>query len=323
MAKTVGQMLKNGPLATPPVKDTGKGGSTWKPPKPQKSQAQKDREKQAADEAKAKKAGKAQTKKENTNTQKIINTLIGATKGYTKGRDQSLANAKAIFNEGIKGVTSQYNQTVVDLGAAQDQNEADETSKTFANRANRAREQQSILEQLQSQGAGETDVLRGMVQAFENADANQLDVTTAYYDTMNSVNSELRQANMATENARRNVYGQQQDSNAQAWENFYNNYTQLWTDAQRTAASNSNISSDYSTGFKAKFGGKDPLKEATKYAGKVYTYKPPKDGWAENWGSKKTALGARVTTPTLAAASTRLGPLKRAEGANLRKKEQV
>ena len=275
-----------------------------------------------AETAAAKKAGKSQSAKENSNTQKIINTLIGATKGYVAGRDQSLANAKAIFSEGIKSLNSQYGQTVADLQASQDQNEADETSKTFANRENRAREGQSILDQMVAQGAGETDVLRGMVQAFENADANQLDVTTAYYDTRNSVNSGLRQANASTENARRNVWGQQQDSKAQAWENFYNNYTQLWTDAQRTAASNTNVNSAYSTAFNPKFGGKDPLKEATKYAGDVYKYQAPTAGWAENWTGKDTELGQKFTTPTNAAAVTRLGGLKRAEGATLLKEIQ-
>ena len=288
----------------------------WVAPKYVKSQAEKDAD---ADEAAAKKAGKSQTAKENSNTQKIINTLIGSIKGYTAGRDQSLANATAIFNEGIKGVSSQYTQTLGDLQFSQDQNEADETSKTYANRSNRAREQQSLMEQMLSQGAGETDQLRGMVQAFENADANQLDVTTAYYDTMNSVNSGLRQANMDTENARRNVWGQKEEARGQAYENFYNNYTQIWTDAQRTAASNSNINSAYSTAFNPTFGGKDPLKEATRYAGDIYTWKAPKTGWAENWADKDTLIGAQVTTPTMAAAATKLGPIKRAEGANLRK----
>jgi len=288
----------------------------WVAPKYVKSQAEKDAD---ADEAAAKKAGKAQTAKENSNTQKIINTLIKSVQGYTAGRDQSLANATAIFTEGLKGVGSQYTQTVADLQFSQDQNEADETSKTYANRANRAREQQSITEQMLSQGAGETDQLRGMVQAFENADANQLDVTTAYYDTMNSVNSGLRQANMDTENARRNVWGQKEEARGQAYENFYNNYTQLWTDAQRTAASNSNINSAYSTAFNPTFGGKDPLKEATRYAGDIYKWKAPTAGWAEDWADKDTQLGAQVTTPTLAAAATKLGPIKRAEGASLRK----
>ena len=281
---------------------------------------------QKAQDAAAKAAGKKQTAKENKNTQEIIDTLINSVKGYASGRDQSVKNAQSIFAEGIHGIDSQYGQTVADLGKTQDLNEADETAKTYANRANRAREQQAILEQMQSQGAGETDVLRGLVSAFENADANQMEVTGSYYDSMNNVNSGLRQANITTENARRNVYGNEQEAIGQANENYYNNYTQLWTDAQRAAASNTNIDSAYSTAFTANFGknsrGKpvNPLDEATKFAGKVFEWTPPATGWAENWLNKKTQLGAQVTTPTLAAGSTRLGPLKRAEGANLLKK---
>jgi hypothetical protein len=276
-----------------------------------------------AELAAQKAAGKSQTKKENANTQKIINTLLGSIKGYTAGRDQSLKNAASVFNTGISSLQSQYGQTVADLQASQDQNEADETSKTFANRANRAREQQSILDQIQSQGAGETDALRSLVQAFENQDANQLDITTSYYDSLNSANSGLRQANAANENARNNLWGQKEDSRAQAWENFYNNYTQIFTDAQRTAASNSNINSAYSTAFNPTFGGKDPLKEATRYAGKQYAWKAPATGWAGDWAGKVTELGQKVTTPTLGAAATRIGGLKRAEGATLRKDEEL
>jgi len=273
------------------------------------------------DEAEAKAAGKSQTKKENSNTQKIINTLIGSVKGYKAGKDQSIANANEVFNFGLAGIDSQYGQTLADLGKNQDQNEADETSKTFANRANRARETQSILQQMQSQGAGETDVLQGMVQAFENADANQLDITTSYYDSLNAVQSGLRQANAATENARSNQWGQLQEAKAAANENYWNNYTQIWTDVQRTAASNSNVDSDYSTKFNPDYKGKDPLAEATRFAGKVYDWQAPKNGWAGKWDDKKTTIGHQTTTPTLAKAATRLGGLKRAEGASIRRKE--
>lgn len=272
----------------------------------------------AANAAKA--AARSQSSKENANTQRVIDTLFGTLKGYRSGRDQALKNAQAVLRASITGLDRQYTQTVDDLESSTDRNEADEAAKTFANRSNRARESRALLEQLVSQGAGETDQLRGMVQAFTNADANQLDVTSAYYDTLNNINSSLRQANSSTENARRNAWGQAEDARAQAYTDFANNYTQVWTDIQRTAASNSNIDSEYSEGFKADFHGKDPYKEAASQAGYTYEWKPPKEDWAQGWKGKETKLGQDTSTQSMGA-TTLLGGLRRAEGATLRRVE--
>ena len=80
----------------------------------------------------AKRDGKNRSNKENKNTQQIIDTLLGSLRGYETGRDQALANADKIFAEGLKGLDSQYGQTVTDLQGSQDMNESDETSKTYA-----------------------------------------------------------------------------------------------------------------------------------------------------------------------------------------------
>ena len=263
-------------------------------------------------------AGRARSQRENENTQAIINTLLGSLTGYATGRDTQIANAQAVYENALKGLDSQYANQLLDLLDASKINEADETAKTFANRQNRARERQSILEQAASQGAGETDQLRAIVQAFENADANQLEVTQSYYDSLTGINNSLGQANTNAENARRNAWGQQQDALSQAMNEYYRNYTQVWTDVQRTAASNTNVDSESSVGFLANFQGNDPLTEATRYVGQVRKFEAPKEEEMTNWGGKRDKIGREITS-TQNAPMTRIGGIKAAEGANLRK----
>ena len=272
----------------------------------------------SAAESAARKVAKDQAAKENANTQAIINMLRGSLAGYAAGRDTQLANAESVFTQALAGIGKQYQLNSDDLGSQAARNESDEAAKTFSNRTNRSRERQALLEQAASQGAGETDQLRTIVQAFENADANQQEVTTAYNDSLGSIRSSLTGINASTENARRNAWGQREDARSQAMNDYYKNYMQTWTDIQRTAASNSNIDSDYSVGFNADFGGLDPVAEAARYAGTTRKFEAPDEEFTSMWDGKRDTIG-KETTPTKLAAMTRLGPVKKAEGSDLRK----
>ena len=295
-------------------------GVTGTPPASPESDAErraKDAEAKAKDaEAKAKRAGKAQTAKENKNTQDIIDTLIRSIEGYRSGYRTQRKNADAIFKNTLGSLDSQYRQTIADLKSTQGLNEEDEGSKNFAAKSNFARERRSLQEQAALQGAGETDQLRAQVQALNNLDANLREVNAAYQDTRESINSARRQANITTETARNNAWGAREEARTKALEDYYANYTQTWTDIQRTAASNTNISSDYSTAFQANFRGKDPLKEASKAAGKTREWQAPKKGWATTWkGKASKEMGRDVNTgPTV----TMTGP-QRAEGVTLQR----
>ena len=287
-------------------------GVTGAQPAPTVSDGQK-----ADNEAnKAKSAGRRQTAKENKNTQDIIDTLIRSIEGYRSGYRTQRKNADAIFKNTLGSLGSQYRQTIGDLKSTQGLNEEDEGSKSFAAKSNFSRERRSLQEQASLQGAGETDQLRAQVQALSNLDANLREVNTAYQDTRESVNSGRRQANITTETARNNAWGAREEARTKAAEDYYANYTQTWTDIQRTAASNTNIGSDYSTAFKANFGGKDPLKEASKAAGKTREWQAPKKNWATTWKGKATKdIGRDVNTGPVV---TTTGP-QRAEGVTLQR----
>jgi hypothetical protein len=194
----------------------------------------------------------------------------------------------------------------------------DEASKSAANVTNRARERASLLEQASSQGAGETDQLRAQLQAFNNADANQLEIVRSFYDTERSINSQIAGANTQAETNRRSSWNQNQEKIGTAWSEYYKNYTDTWTNAQRTAAQNSNIESDYSTGFNANFGGKNAVDEAARYAGTTYEEQQQTEDWYKNWGGRKNGKNTKLTSVNNAATTTIAAP-KIAEGATLRK----
>src|SRR6478752_5261708 len=204
----------------------------------------------AAALAKANKEGKDRTAKENAATQSIIDTLLKSLTGYEKGRDTGLANADTALGDALSGILANYTGAVGN-------NLQDQASKSAANVTNRARERTALLSQVLSQGGGETDALRAVVQAFQNFDANQLGVDRAFFDTERQINSQIAGANSQAETSRRTAWQQFQEARGQVMNDYYKNYSDVWTNAQRTGAQNTNIDSDSSTGFTANYGGKD------------------------------------------------------------------
>jgi len=300
----------------------GGGGGGGDPYAAERAAAAKAAAAATARENAAKKAGKDQTAKENANTQAIIDALLGSIKGYGTGRDTQIKNAEKGLENALTGILSSYQQAVLDYQKTGDRNTMDEASKAAANIVNRARERKSLQEQTASQGAGETDQLRAQLQAFNNYDANQLEVTGAFYDTERQLNSQILGAGTQAETNRRNAWNTSQEAKGSAWNDYYKNYTDTWTNIQRTAAQNSNIDSDYSTAFKANYGpGKaDPIKEASKYAGKAYTNENKDEEWYRNFAGRQGARNVRLNSTNNAASATINAP-KAAEGSTLRRME--
>jgi hypothetical protein len=274
-------------------------------------------QKAAAAEAAAKKAGKDKTARENKATQDIIDALLGSLKGYASGRDQSVKNANEAFEQTLAGILANYNAAVGDYNETLTQNEMDQAGKSASNVTNRARERTSLLQQAASMGAGGTDQLRAMIMAFMNADQNQMEVDRAFYDTQRSVNSQIAGANSQAASQRMSADAQLGEALGTAWGEYWKNYTDTMTNVQRTGAQNSNIDSDYSTGFKADYGGYDPVKEAAKYAGKVYDHEEKSQDWGNTFEGKQHGRDVKTASSNRAGAVTINAP-KQAEGATLR-----
>jgi len=270
----------------------------------------------SAAERKAQKAGKDQARKQNKETQKVIDALYGQLSGYAKGRDQQVANANKILQDATLGITRNYEMAVQDYEETGDRNDEDYAAKSAANVTNRARERMSLLQQAATQGAGETDQLRAQLQAFQNADANQLEVDAAFYDTARSLQSQIAGAGSQAETQRRSAWNQNQEAIGSAWNDYWKNYGDIWSNIQRTAAANTNIKSDYSEAFKADYKGYDPVKEIGKAAGQTYKIADKDESWFGDFGRRQGRKPRSVSTAQ-AGAVTIKAP-KAAEGATLR-----
>ena len=271
----------------------------------------------SASEASARRAGKSQSAKENAATQNILDALFGSIKGFESGRDTQLKNADDALNRTLEGILANYSSAVTDYEDSADANAADYDSKTNANVANRARERMSLLQQAASQGAGETDQLRAQVQAFLNSNANQLELDTARTDTERSILSQIANANSQAESQRRSAWAQNQEARGSAMNEFYKNYSDTMTNAQRTAAQNTNVDGDFSEGFKADLKGYDLVKEASRYAGQTYREEKQTDDWYRQFKGRREGE-KRQTASTARAASTTISAPRAAEGATLR-----
>jgi len=263
----------------------------------------------------AKKAGKDQTARENQATNDIVDSLMKSLQNYAGGRDKQLGNAQSVLDTTLSGILAQYTSAADDTEKYSDRNEADYDAKTNANVSNKVRESNEALAQALSQGAGETDVLKSLTVAARQFDANQLDVASGYNDTRRSIGSQLASAGSSAQNGRLNAFQQQQEAAAQAWNEFYKNNADTWTNIQRTEAGNTNIDSDYSTGYTPRYS-KQAIDEIAKNTGKVYEIAKPDPGWLNAWPKqtereRNGQLGQR-------AAAVSAGPIKRAEGATQR-----
>ena len=198
-------------------------------------------------------------------------------------------------------------------------NDQDEASKSAANVQNRARERSSLLEQAASMGAGETDQLRAQLQAFQNFDANALEISRAFNDTQRQINGQIAGANSQAETSRRNAWNTNQDQRGDAWNEFYKNHQDTWTNIQRTLAQNTNVDSDYSNAFNANLGGRNAVDEASRYAGSTYKREDKDEDFFRNFSGKSTGRDTKTNSTNAAAAATIKAP-KAAEGATLRGK---
>lgn len=272
----------------------------------------------SASELSARKAGKDSTGKQNQATQDIINALLNSLGGFASGRDTQVANAGRQLEATLQGILGNYSAAVGDYEETAEGNKQDQASKSAANLTNRARERISLLLQAASQGAGETDQLRTTIMAALNADANQQEIDRSFFDTERNINSQIAGANQQAVSQRRSAWEQNQEQVASAWNEYWKNYSDTMTNVQRTAASNTNVDSDYSTGFNADLRGLNPVDEASKFAGKTYQTENKDDDWFNNFLGRKEGKNTEVTS-TNRAAAVAIGAPKSAEGATLRR----
>ena len=281
----------------------------------------------AAAQAKAKREADAATKKQNDEGKRKTAKQNAATKemadaqhkllgSFGTQRDIKLSNITEALKAGDKLLLANYGDVLKTYVGSLEDNDKAESDSSFRNVSNAVRERADILAEAASQGAGETDLARSQLMALRNYSANQGEVNRSFFDTLRSVNNAVAGLNADTATGRTNLYNQSESDVESAWANFYNQSADTWTQIGNIENSNTNINEDDSTGYKKSY--EKAAEEAAKAAAGGYKKKSTPGDWT-NWADKGTEQERNLSSSNRAATINLSGPVRRAEGATLRK----
>ena len=264
-------------------------------------------------------AARAASSRQNDNTRALVNQQKSLIDAFGAQRDTKLGNIASAFATSDAQLLKNYGLALAGLEGTRQQNEMAEGDQSFSNIANAIRERSNIADQAASQGAGETDLLRSQLQAFRNYASNQGEVNRSFHDTLQSINNSVTSLNSDTATSRTNLFNQAEADREQAWANYANQTADAWTQIANIENSNTNIESDTSVGYNKMFA--DAGSQAAAAVQQSYKRQAIPAGWTD-WEGKGEAKDRKLTSSNRAAAVNLGGPVKRAEGATLRKWDQ-
>lgn len=150
-------------------------------------------------------------------------------KGFLKQLHQKLANVRLAGGQADRELMRGYQERVGSLEQAESDNEKAAGAQGFANLANRSRERANALGEAMSSGAGESDILRAQQMSLRSWNANQNEVSRAFFDTQSSINSSLGDLLADTRSARVNNSAMANADREQLWTNYYNQRSETLT----------------------------------------------------------------------------------------------
>lgn len=159
---------------------------------------------------------------------KALQRSLGS-EGFIKALNQRLANAKLVYGQQDAALSEGYEKRVDSLEDATDANAKAGSDATFANFSNRARERAAAVSEAMAAGAGESDVLRTTMMSLRNWQANQSDVSRAFFDGLQSINSSLTDLTVDTKTARLNAESQYNNDQDQLWTDYFNRRSETYT----------------------------------------------------------------------------------------------
>jgi hypothetical protein len=268
-----------------------------------------------AAEAKAKKEAKDRSRRENEATRALVDQQIKLSGSFGRQRDTKLKNVSSTYASGDSNLLKGYSQALGGLRSTAKDNDRSEADSTFQNVANAMRERQDVLGEISNNGGGETDLLRGQLAALRNYTNNQNEVNRSFFDTLNSINRSITSLNVDTTTSRNNLWNQAEADRESAWANYHNQQAETWTQITNIENANTNIASDSSEAYKKLQ--PDSGKKAAAHAGSSYAKKA--NTKLDSWKGKGAAENRKLTSTNRAATVNLGGPMKRAEGATLRK----
>lgn len=261
---------------------------------------------------------------------KALRAALG-NKGFRQALDIRLANITQDLLQQDKLLMEGYRDRVGSLSGAADDNEKASGDQSYANLGNRARERANATAQALANGAGESDVLRAEQMSLRSWDANQGEINRSFHDTLRSINSSLTDLNVDTKTGRSNLYLQAGEDREMAWQNFYNQQQETWTQLGNVygqAANNQGQAAIYGNGGGGKKSklpsmaknekmARDAFRNVGLYAGKAYKDPGVPDAIMEWEGAGAIDGEMSVSTYSDIAASAE-EPRKKPEGATLR-----
>jgi hypothetical protein len=244
-----------------------------------------------------------------------VDQQIQLSGSFGKQRDTKLGNISTAFTNSDANLIKGYGQALGGLLSTAKDNDRSESDSTFQNISNAVRERQDILAEIGNNGGGETDALRGQLAALRNYANNQNEVNRSFFDTLGSINRSITSLNVDTATSRNSLWNQAESDREAAWANYYNQQADTWTQITNIENSNNNTDSDTSVAYKKTQ--PDSGKKAAEYAGSSYM-KQGNSGLG-SWDGKGDKEDRKLTSVNAAATVNLGGPMKRAEGATLRK----
>jgi len=314
-APTVSYAPSTAPIAAPRAAATP---AAWSGPSPAQQQANAAAAAQAkvdAEKAKAQKEAKDRSRKENEATKALVDQQVQLSGAFGKQRDTKLGNIEQAFKASDSNLLKGYNQALEGLRTTSKDNDKSEGDSSFENIANAVRERGEILAEIGNNGGGETDALRGQLAALRNYTANQGEVNRSFFDTLGSVNRSITSLNVDTATSRSGLWNSAEADRESAWANFYNQQADTWTQITNIENSNNNTATDSSEAYVKSQA--DSGKKAAEFAGSSYA-KRGNDGLSA-WDGKGETEQRKLNSANAAATINLGGPMKRAEGATLRK----
>jgi hypothetical protein len=258
---------------------------------------------------------KDRSRRENEATRALVDQQVRLSASFGQQRDTKLGNISSTFANSDANLLKGYGQALGGLLSTAKDNDKSEADSSFQNIANAVRERQDILAEIGNNGGGETDALRGQLAALRNYASNQNEVNRSFFDTLGSINRSITSLNVDTATSRNSLWNQAEADREAAWANYYNQQADTWTQITNIENANTNTESSTSEAYKKVHPSSGT--KAAEYASQSYA-KQANPGLSE-WSGKGDREERKLTSVNSAATVNLGGPMKRAEGATLRK----
>ena len=244
---------------------------------------------------------------------------------FASARDNNLGDISRALGDQITALQTGHAQRAkLFLDSAKD-TEVATASTQEESFSNAVRERADTLTNILTQGAGETDTLRGMLMAAKNWNANAGEANRAYFDSMRSVNQGIVDLNVDTKGQMANAFSTSESERDRIWSDFYNRRAEAFTQLGNIKGQQKDYyASAKEMGVKPKKGTEKAAQDAMEKAfkdsavesGKGYT-QAALPNWISDYQGQDQ-LKAEQSNSNLAAAVT-FDPVAKAEGATLRK----